>query len=149
MDRQHPGHDHTGHDHPGHDHPGEYRLSRRSAREVVGRTPPPRTEHRFLSTDHLSTEAVAAYVDARLPPTGQARADAHLARCPQCRSDVEAQGDARHALRGSGPIQMPGELRERLRHLGDATAPEPVRAPQPAPPHPWARLLRRLGRLGR
>ena len=39
----------------------EFRLSQTSAREVVGRTGPPRVREQFLSTDHLSIEAAAAY----------------------------------------------------------------------------------------
>ena len=140
--------------HPGRESTTEFRLSRQSARAVAGSTPPPRPHQRFLSTDHLSTEAAAAYVDGRLPAAGQVRADAHLARCPHCRREVADQGDARHALRGSGPIHMPGDLRERLRHLGDAApgvgpAPESGLAPRSTPTNPWTRLVRRLRGLGR
>lgn len=127
----------------------EYRLSRDSAREVAHHTGATRDKPDFLSTDHLSTEAAAAYVDRRLPSAGQVRADAHLARCPQCRREVTAQREARHALRGSGPIQMPRELLERLRSLEDAPRPEPVRPPTTAPASPWTRLLRRLRGRGR
>lgn len=126
----------------------EYRLSQDSARTVVDRTPPPRTARRFLSTDHLSTEAAAAYADGRLPAAGQVRADAHLECCPQCRREVSDQRDARRALRGSGPIQMPGDLRERLRLLGDGLVPEEGRAPRPESDSSWSRLLRRLRGLG-
>lgn len=127
----------------------EYRLSPDAARTVADRTPPPRTGYRFLSTDHLSTEAAAAYVDGRLPAAGQVRADAHLERCPQCRREVSDQRDARRALRGSGPIQMPGDLRERLRLLGDGLVSDNGRAPGPEPDSSWSRLLRRLRGLGR
>ncbi|AWH95796.1 anti-sigma factor family protein [Dietzia psychralcaliphila] len=127
----------------------EYRLSRDSVREVAERTPPPRSEPRFLSTDHLSTEAAAAYVDGCLPPAGQVRADAHLGLCPQCRREVTEQQDARRALRGSGPIHMPGDLRERLRLLGEGGDPELPPAPVPPSGNRWSRLLRRLRSLGR
>lgn len=103
----------------GQDHSPEYRLSSEAAREVGGRAEPPSAERHFLSTDHLSTEAAAAYVDDGLPPTGRNRADAHLARCPQCRREVADQREARRALRGSGPIRMPQDLRDRLRSIGD------------------------------
>lgn len=135
--------------HQSHGSSPEYRLSQDSVREVAARTPPPRTEYHFLSTDHLSTEAAAAYVDGNLPPAGQTRADAHLSRCPQCRREVADQQDARRALRGSGPIQMPGELRERLSLLGDGPVPEPARDPAPRSSDPWSRFLRRLRELGR
>lgn len=127
----------------------EYVLSRDSAREVAQRTGATRDRPDFLSTDHLSTEAAAAYVDLRLPSAGKVRADAHLARCPQCRREVADQRVARHALRDSGPIQMPRELLERLRSLEDAPRPEPEQFPTTEPGSPWTRLLRRLRRLGR
>ncbi|MFN3339932.1 MAG: anti-sigma factor family protein [Dietzia sp.] len=135
--------------HSGRESAPEFRLSRDSVREVAGRTPPPRTEPRFLSTDHLSTEAAAAYVDGCLPPAGQVRADSHLALCPQCRREVTEQQDARRALRGSGPIHMPGDLRERLRLLGEGAAPEPPQDPAPPSGNRWSRLLRRLRSSGR
>ncbi|MDX2355767.1 anti-sigma factor family protein [Dietzia sp. PP-33] len=135
--------------HRGHGSDTEYRLSRDSVREVAGRTPPPRSEPHFLSTDHLSTEAAAAYVDGCLPPSGQVRADAHLAQCPQCRREVADQQDARRALRGSGPIHMPGDLRERLRLLGEGTDVEPPSDPESQSGTRWARLLRRLRGSGR
>lgn len=127
----------------------EYRLSRNSAREVAHRTGATRDKPDFLSTDHLSTEAAAAYVDRRLPAAGQARADAHLARCPRCRREVADQHEARHVLRDSGPIQMPRELLERLRSLENAPRPEPAQPPTTAAGSPWTRLLRRLRGRGR
>lgn len=120
----------------------EYRLSSESARELASRAGPPPGERRFLSTDHLSTEAAAAYADGRLPATGQSRADAHLARCPQCRREVADQRDARHALRGSGPIHMPQELRDRLHLLGDRPILDPAESREPE--SLWVRLRRRL-----
>ena len=138
--------------------PGEYRLSSDSARRVVDRTGPAAPPARFLSTDHLSTEAVAAYVDEMLPATGRARADTHLERCRQCRDDVEQQRQARQVLRGSGPIRMPDELRERLGRLAESggpggrpgEVPGTVAAPDAAE-HlpPWARWTRRLRRRPR
>ena len=129
--------------------PHDYRLSRSSAREVAHRTGVTRDRPDFLSTDHLSTEAAAAYVDRRLPTAGQLRADAHLARCPQCRREVTGQREARHVLRDSGPIQMPRELLERLRSLEDTPGAESARPPTSAPESPWTRLLRRLRHRGR
>ncbi|PAY23140.1 hypothetical protein CEY15_10120 [Dietzia natronolimnaea] len=127
----------------------EYRLSRDSVREVAESTPPPRGGHHFLSTDHLSTEAAAAYVDGCLPAAGKVRADAHLALCAQCRREVTDQQDARRALRGSGPIHMPGDLRERLRRLGEGAAEAVPPVPEPSSGSRWSRLLRRLRPSGR
>ena len=45
---------------------------------------------RFSSTDHLSVEAVAAYVDGELPMKAHLRAAGHLGRCPQCSAEVDA-----------------------------------------------------------
>ena len=127
---------------PGSEPTSEFRLSAESAREVSGTVPPVRNGARFLSTDHLSTEAAAAYVDGRLPHTGQLRADAHLARCPECRQEVETQRQVRHTLRDSGPIHMPRDLRDRLSSIAEGPVPEPPEPP--APEGIWARLVRRL-----
>lgn len=130
----------------------EYTLSHDSAREVVHRSAPARSGANFLSTDHLSSEAAAAYVDHRLPQAGQVRADAHLVRCAQCRREVDVQREARGVLRGSGPIRMPSDLLDRLRSLEDTPHTEPHRVDDPPRvPHPrdaWERLLRRVRRRG-
>jgi hypothetical protein len=85
---------------------------------------------KFLSTEHLATEAVAAYVDGELRMNAHMRASQHLEMCVQCRAEVEAQSAARSALRRSGEISMPprllGELNQiptreiDLRAAGDA-----------------------------
>lgn len=140
----------------------EFKISQQSAREVSDKAGPPRQRRNFLSTDHLSTEAAAAYVDSRLPQAGEARAEAHLALCEQCRREVEDQREARTALRGSGPIHMPSELRDKLRSLEsldvEARAGWKDRFPDASQPRnsaratdeegPWVRLLRRLRGLG-
>lgn len=147
---------------PGGDCAPEFQLSRETARQVADRTGPPRPRRTFLSTDHLSTEAAAAYVDGRLPQAGQVRADAHLELCDQCRREVDDQREARRALRGSGPIRMPSDLRDRLRGLEAPDA--PGNSPGDGPPggraqaqgnthrsdsgSPWSRLMRRLRRPG-
>lgn len=151
---------------PGHESTPEFRLSRESARRIADSTPAPRPRRTFLSTDHLSTEAAAAYVDGRLPTAGLNRAYAHLQLCEQCRLEIDDQREARRALRGSGPIRMPNELRDRLRLLeagahDDENRPSGAQEPasgsgRPAgsrpddsgPDSPWSRLLRRLRRPG-
>jgi len=55
----------------------------------------------FGSTEHLSTEAVAAFVDGELRMTAHLRAAHHLSLCPECATEVDAQRQARAALRDS------------------------------------------------
>ena len=64
----------------------------------------------FGSTEHLSTEAIAAFVDGELRMTAHLRAAHHLSLCPQCAAEVEAQQQARAALRDSCPINIPSSL---------------------------------------
>ncbi|KUI30066.1 RNA polymerase subunit sigma-70 [Mycobacterium sp. IS-1496] len=64
----------------------------------------------FGSTEHLSIEAVAAFVDGELSMTAHMRAANHLSLCPQCAAEVDAQGQARKALRDSQPIAIPNTL---------------------------------------
>jgi anti-sigma factor RsiW len=65
---------------------------------------------RFGSTEHLSTEAIAAFVDGELRMTAHLRAAHHLSLCPQCAAEVDAQQQARAALRDSRPISIPSSL---------------------------------------
>ncbi len=65
---------------------------------------------RFGSTEHLSTEALAAFVDGELPASAQLRATHHLALCPGCSAEVAAQRQARSALRDANPITAPSTL---------------------------------------
>ncbi|MCV7223459.1 anti-sigma E factor RseA [Mycolicibacterium elephantis] len=64
----------------------------------------------FSSTEHLSTEAIAAFVDGELRMTAHLRAASHMSLCPQCAAEVDAQRQARAALRESRPVDMPAEL---------------------------------------
>src|ERR1700751_2196072 len=61
----------------------------------------------FGSTEHLSIEAVAAFVDGELRMTAHLRAAHHLSLCPQCATEVEGQRQARAALRDSRPTGVP------------------------------------------
>lgn len=93
---------------------------------------PPR---RFGSTEHLASEAVAAFVDGELRMAAHLRAAQHLSICPECAAEVEAQHQARHALRAAADHipQMPSSLRGALSnipvHLYDLS-PDPL--PNPA-----------------
>lgn len=70
----------------------------------------PGAPRRFGSTEHLSTEALAAFVDNELAPSATLRATHHLALCPRCAAEVAAQRQARAALRDADPITAPSTL---------------------------------------
>jgi anti-sigma factor RsiW len=77
--------------------------------------------------DHLSLDAVVAYVDEELAPGARTRADDHLARCPECAAEVVAQRQARTALRAAHAPRLPSSLLRTLRAI-------PVEAELPPPP---------------
>jgi anti-sigma factor RsiW len=64
----------------------------------------------FRSTEHLSTEAIAAFVDGELRMNAHLRAAHHLSLCPECAAAVDDQSRARAALRDSHPIRIPSTL---------------------------------------
>ena len=76
----------------------------------------------FGSTEHLSTEAIAAFVDGELRMNAHLRAAHHLSLCPDCAAEVEAQSQARAALRDSLPIQVPSSLLGMLAQIPNSTA---------------------------
>ena len=65
---------------------------------------------RFRSTEHLSTEAIAAFVDGELRMNAHLRAAHHISLCAQCAAEVDDQSRARAALRDSRPIRIPSTL---------------------------------------
>ena len=105
--------------------------------------------------DHLSAEAIAAYVDGELAERPYDRATRHLAACPECAAQVVAQGQARAALRSARCPRLSSSLMSTLRSIphdaelpgppnglamgpdGELVArlrPEPPPAADPAPP---------------
>lgn len=87
----------------------------------------------FGSTEHLSTEAVAAFADGELRMTAHLRAAHHLSLCPQCAAEVDAQRQAREALRDSCPVAMPSTLLgllSQIPHHDPVEPPGPAEAPQ-------------------
>ncbi|HEY1838716.1 MAG TPA: anti-sigma E factor RseA [Mycobacterium sp.] len=64
----------------------------------------------FGSTEHLSTEAIAAFVDGELRMNAHLRAAHHISLCPECAAEVDGHRRAREALRDSHPIKMPSTL---------------------------------------
>ncbi|MFG1791650.1 hypothetical protein [Nocardia altamirensis] len=83
-----------------------------------GRRPP-----RFRPTEHLASEAIAAYVDGELRMNAYLRAAQHLSLCPECAAEVDAQQQARIALRQSGPISIPTGLHDSLTRIPLADLP--------------------------
>jgi anti-sigma factor RsiW len=80
----------------------------------------------FGSTEHLSIEAVAAFVDGELRMTAHLRAAHHLSLCQDCATEVEAQRQARSALRDSGSIVVPTSLLGMLSQIPHDAPPEPL-----------------------
>ncbi len=64
----------------------------------------------FGSTEHLSIEAVAAFVDGELRMNAHMRAAHHLSLCAECAAEVEAHTQAREVLRDSNPVNTPTSL---------------------------------------
>ena len=78
----------------------------------------------FGSTEHLSTEAIAAFVDGELSMKGHLRAAGHMSQCPECAAEIEAQGQARTALRESCPIAIPTSLLGALSQIPNHSPPD-------------------------
>src|SRR5690348_8518126 len=100
----------------------------------------------FSSTEHLSIEAVAAFVDGELRMTAHLRAAHHLSLCPECALEVDAQRQAREALRDSCPVAMPSSLLGLLSQIplhNPAEVSDPVDSPQMADGAERARRKRR------
>jgi hypothetical protein len=85
----------------------------------------------FGSTEHLSIEAVAAFVDGELRMNAHLRAAHHLSLCSQCAAEVDAQRQAREALRESWPVSMPSSLFTSLSQIPNAPLVPPDDVQQP------------------
>jgi hypothetical protein len=97
--------------------------------QLASQSDQPVGPRRFGSTEHLSTEAIAAFVDGELRMGAHLRAAHHLSLCPDCSAEVDAQGQARAALRDSCPIVVPSALLGMLSQI-------PHHAPQEPPVEP-------------
>ena len=64
----------------------------------------------FGSTEHLSIEAISAFVDGELRMNAHLRAAHHISLCPECAAEVDGHRRARAALRDSQPIRVPSTL---------------------------------------
>ncbi|MGW0519103.1 anti-sigma factor family protein [Crossiella sp. NPDC003009] len=54
------------------------------------------------SEQHLTPDAIVAFVDGELSPVAHDRASAHVAKCPRCAAEVSAQRSAQAAVRSAG-----------------------------------------------
>ncbi|MGO9155144.1 anti-sigma E factor RseA [Mycobacterium sp.] len=88
----------------------------------------------FGSTEHLSIEAVAAFVDGELRMTAHLRAAHHLSLCAQCAAEVDDQSRARSALRDSHPIRIPTGLLGLLSEIPHSPVNEVGDTPAPSEP---------------
>ena len=68
-------------------------------------------------TDHLNLDAIVAFADGEMTLTAYQRAAAHVARCPQCDSEVNQQVVARSWLRAAGSPAMPMSLLDSLKSI--------------------------------
>ena len=73
----------------------------------------------FGSTEHLSIEAISAFVDGELRMNAHLRAAHHISLCPECAAEVDGHRRARAALRDSRPIRIPSNLLGLLSQIPD------------------------------
>lgn len=78
-------------------------------------------------SDHLTLDAVVAFVDSELAEGAYRRAAAHVAGCPSCTAEVAEQRQARAALRAANAPTVPTSLLSALRSI-------PQEAQLPGPP---------------
>ena len=114
----------------------------------------------FGSTEHLSTEAIAAFVDGELRMNAHLRAAHHISLCPECAADVDGHRRARAALRDSHPIRIPSTLLGLLSQIphcppDDDAGTQPSRPGEPprtrgngGPPPRGGTSTRSSGRVG-
>jgi anti-sigma factor RsiW len=70
--------------------------------------------------DHLTSDAIVAFVDDELQSGARARAADHLAACQECAAEVVAQRQTRAALRAAGGPALPSSLLHTLRGIPQA-----------------------------
>lgn len=101
-------------------------LSWLSARFASQSGTPVGAPRQFSSTEHLSSEAITAYVDGELRMNAHLRAAHHLSQCEECAAEVDYQSRARSVLRDSHPIRIPSTLLGMLSQIPDPPTDEPA-----------------------
>ncbi len=84
----------------------------------------------FGSTEHLSIEAISAFVDGELRMNAHLRAAHHISLCPECAAEVDGHRRARAALRDSQPIRVPSTLLGLLSQIPHCPPDDEVETPQ-------------------
>lgn len=79
-------------------------------------------------TDHLSSDAVVAFVDGELAAGAHERATAHVRECLECTAEVRVQRQVRTRLRGADVPTVPSSLLAALQSI-----PQDAELP-PSPP---------------
>src|SRR5690349_7369312 len=92
------------------------------ARRRFGRSAP------NWGVDHLSQDAVVAFVDDELSLAAHERGAAHVASCGECAAEVVAQRQVRSALRAADEPHVPSALLSMLRNI-----PQEAELPPPPP----------------
>ncbi|MDO4908248.1 MAG: anti-sigma factor [Corynebacterium sp.] len=80
-----------------------------------------RPPKKFSPSEHLSTEAIAAFIDGELSPLAMHRARVHLIHCHNCAEEVRVQREAVQRLKESEAEtpSIPEALVERLTKIAD------------------------------
>ncbi|MCU1627084.1 MAG: hypothetical protein JWP64_2033 [Pseudonocardia sp.] len=68
-------------------------------------------------TDHLSSDAVVAFVDGELAAGAHERATAHVRECLECTAEVRVQRQVRTRLRGADDPTVPSSLLAALQSI--------------------------------
>lgn len=76
--------------------------------------------------DHLSSDAIVAFVDDELSHGAHDRAAQHIARCAECEAQVIAQTQTRSALRTAGGPVLPSTLLHTLRSIPESATLPPT-----------------------
>lgn len=104
--------------------------SERTARRAGGsQSQRPKRPREFSSVEHLSPEAVVAFVDGELVESAVHRARVHLVQCPSCREETRGQRGTAEWLRGSHLDEQVRAPRDLVARLAGIASMSPVVGP--------------------